>query len=254
MRQRLLLAIAIALFVTTGLMGQVAIASAKQSTSEGSPEHTNSYIDTSAVDFGLILPAPAAQNSSITAIELTELHRIELERKPTEITQAKLDDSKEDIFLFRGVMGEEFTAESLPFTATFSGRIRKEESIVNGPLKKGFHRARPYQADNTLHPVCPVTTESNSYPSGHSLSGYLFALTLVQMVPEKRDQIFKRADEYAQNRLICGVHYLSDVEASRKLAYAMFGALAASPRFQEDLSAARNETRRKLGLPGTGTP
>jgi acid phosphatase (class A) len=70
----------------------------------------------------------------------------------------------------------------------------------------------------------------------------------VQLVPEKRQQILDRADEYVHNRLICGVHYASDIEASRRVAYAIFGSLVASPNFQRDLAAAREETRRKLGL------
>jgi hypothetical protein len=39
------------------------------------------------------------------------------------------------------------------------------------------------------------------------MSGYLQALTLIQIVPEKREQIWKRADEYAYSRMICGAHY-----------------------------------------------
>jgi acid phosphatase (class A) len=58
-----------------------------------------------------------------------------------------------------------------------------------------------------------------------------------------------RADEYVHNRLICGVHYASDIEASCMVAYAIFGAMEASPDFQRDLAGAREETRRKLGLP-----
>jgi acid phosphatase (class A) len=112
-----------------------------------------------------------------------------------------------------------------------------------------YRRPRPYQIDSTLHPVCPLNPEPTSYPSGHSLSGYLLAFTLVQLVPEKRQQIFDRAEEYVHNRLICGVHYASDTEASRRVAYAIFGSLVASPDFQRDLAAAREETRRKLGLP-----
>jgi acid phosphatase (class A) len=80
------------------------------------------------------------------------------------------------------------------------------------------------------------------------LSGYLLAFTLVQLVPEKRQEIFARVDEYVHNRLVCGVHYASDTEASRLVAYTMFGWFAASPSFQRDLAAAREETRSKLGL------
>jgi acid phosphatase (class A) len=70
----------------------------------------------------------------------------------------------------------------------------------------------------------------------------------VQLVPEKREQIFERADEYVHNRLVCGVHYASDIEASRRVAYAIFGSMAASPNFQRDLAAAREEMRSKPGL------
>jgi acid phosphatase (class A) len=93
-----------------------------------------------------------------------------------------------------------------------------------------------------------VTDVPNSYPSGHALTGYLEGLTLAEMVPEKRDEILVRADDYAHNRLVCGVHHASDVEASRRVAYVVFGYMLATPRFQSDLAAAKAETRAKLGL------
>ena len=73
-------------------------------------------------------------------------------------------------------------------------------------------------------------------------------MTLAEIVPEKRDAILARADEYAHNRLVCGVHHASDVEASRRVAYVVFGYMMATPKFQSDLAAARAETRAKLGL------
>jgi acid phosphatase (class A) len=82
-------------------------------------------------------------------------------------------------------------------------------------------------------------------------STYLLAFTLVQMVPENQEQILQRADDFAHNRLVCGVHYASDVEASRNIAYVMFGYMLANPRFQKELAAARVETRQHLGLPLT---
>jgi acid phosphatase (class A) len=81
------------------------------------------------------------------------------------------------------------------------------------------------------------------------MSGYLLAFTMAQIVPEKREEILRRADEYAHDRVVCGVHYPSDTEASRKLAYTIFGCMMGNPRFQRDLLAARLETRRHLGLP-----
>jgi acid phosphatase (class A) len=254
MRQQNLIANLIVLFASANLYGQTSVATnsvAMEAPAKTSSSHATYYIDPLPLRLNLILPPPPARDSATAAAELTELHRIEAVRTPVQISQAQADDHEEDIFVFETVMGPGFTAASLPITASLSDRVRKEESAAGGPLKKLYHRPRPYQVDGTLHPVCPLNSEPTSYPSGHSLSGYLLAFTLVQLVPEKRQQILDRADEYVQNRLICGVHYASDIEASRRVAYAIFGSMVASPDFQRDLAAARGETRRKLGLPLT---
>lgn len=251
MRRQSLAASVIVLLLSAGLYGQTTPAArvAAEASSETPATHTPYYIDPLSLHLSLILPPPPDRNSAITTAELSELHRIEGARTPTQITQAEADDTEEDIFIFKNVLGPGFTAKALPITAALSAHVRKDESTASGPLKNIYHRPRPYQVDKTLHPVCPLNPEPTSYPSGHSLSGYLLAFTLVQLVPEKRQEIFDRADEYVHNRLVCGVHYASDTEASRRVAYAIFGSLAASPRFQQDLVAAREETRVKLGLP-----
>jgi acid phosphatase (class A) len=239
-----------ALLLSAGLFGQTpSLIPVGAKTPPKTPTtHTPYYIDPVPLRLDLILPPPPAGDSPTTAGELKELHRIEATRTPAQVSQAEADDSEEDIFIFKNVLGPAFNAEALPLTAALSAHVRKDESTASGPLKNIYRRPRPYQIDGTLHPVCPLNPEPTSYPSGHSLSGYLLAFTLVQLVPEKRQQIFDRANEYVHNRLICGVHYASDTEASREVAYAIFGSLVASPNFQRDLQAARDETRSKLGL------
>ena len=240
------------LLVSASLFGQATPeTSARVETPSKTPAtHAPYYIDPLQLHLNLILPLPPARDSAITAAELAELHRIESTRTPAQITQAQADDKEEDIFIFKSVLGPRFTAEALPITAALSAHVRNDESAAS-PLKNIFRRPRPYQIDSDLHPVCPLNAGPTSYPSGHSLSGYLLALTLVQLVPEKRQEIFDRADQYAHNRLVCGVHYVTDIEASRMVAYAIFGSLTASPRFQRDLATAQEETRHQLGLPAT---
>jgi len=211
--------------------------------------HAKFYLNQASLPLDLILPTPPATNSAIALSELVELHRIEEKRTPEQVAQAQIDDHEESIFLFAPVMGAQFNADALPLTSALSKHIRKDESEASSGLKSTYRRPRPYQADTTLHPVCTVTREPNSYPSGHALSGYLLGFALIQMVPERRQQILDRADQFAHNRLVCGVHYASDTEASRRLAYALFGSLTASPQFQKDLAAARDEIRQRLGLP-----
>jgi acid phosphatase (class A) len=251
MRQKILIANLAVLFASADLYGQKQSlnTAAIEALSKPSSSHATYYIDPQVLHLDLILSPPPAAESAVTAAELTELHRIEAARTPAQVTQAQADDHDEDIFIFKSVLGPGFTAEALPATALLSAHVRKDESAAGSPLKDIYRRPRPYQADSTLHPVCTINPKPTSYPSGHSLSGYLLAFTLVQLVPEKRQQIFDRADEYVHNRMVCGVHYASDIEASRRVAYAIFGSMAASPNFQRDLAAAREETRSKLGLP-----
>jgi acid phosphatase (class A) len=168
-------------------------------------------------------------------------------RTPAQKAAAEFDDKDEDMFLYANVLGVGFNADALPLTAALSAHLRNDVSIVNGPLKARFGRPRPYHFDHTLHPICE-TNKENSYPSGHAFNGYAYGLTLAEMVPEKSAEILARADAYARNRMVCEAHYASDLEASRRAAYALFGYLEGNARFQAELTAARTETRRALHL------
>jgi acid phosphatase (class A) len=211
--------------------------------------HKLYFVDPAVLDLALLLPPPPARDSEITKNELSVLHAIQQLRTSQQVVRAQADDQEQDIFLFKTIFGQTFNATNLPLTAALSNHIYNDEDAASKPLKSGFSRPRPFQVDDTLHPVCTLSQKPNSYPSGHTLGGYLFALTLVQMVPEKKEEILQRADEYAHNRMVCGVHYASDLEASQKIAYATFGYMLADPGFQKELAAARRETRAHLRLP-----
>jgi acid phosphatase (class A) len=206
------------------------------------------YIVPAELELPDLVPDPPALGSPLNQAELQELHQIEASRTPAQVAAAKADEAEEDMFAYKSVLGPGFTAEALPITAELGVHVKNEQSVAGGVLKSEFARPRPYQSDKTLHPVCALTETPNSYPSGHALTGYLEAFTLAEIVPEKRADILARADDYAHNRLVCGVHYPSDIEASRRVAYVVFGYMLATPKFQHDLAAARAEARPKLGL------
>jgi acid phosphatase (class A) len=190
-----------------------------------------------------ILPAPPTNDSEITKAELAELHALESSRTEAQSRQAIWDDENEHIFLFASVLGEKFTAEALPAVAAFSKRVRNDEGLNAAPAKAGFNRIRPYNLDKTLK------TKDDSYPSGHTTTGFLLGLALIDMVPEKRDVILARAEQYGHNRLVCGVHYASDIPASRLVAYTVHAIMKQHPAYQAEMVAARTELRAALGLP-----
>ncbi|MCU1322757.1 MAG: hypothetical protein JWM43_2406 [Acidobacteriaceae bacterium] len=212
------------------------------------PKHLiPNYLDPTLLDLSVILPPPPPQDSATTRAELAEIHKIEQTRTSAQVAAAQFDDHHEDIFLYSTVVGAAFAPETLPATAALSARVRNDVGLIDPPLKALFARPRPYNFDKSLHPVCDTNT-AGAYPSGHALNGYLYAFVLIQLVPEKRSEILTRADEYAHNRIVCEAHYASDLEASRRVAYATIGAMLSNPSFQHDLGVARAELRQHLHL------
>lgn len=194
-----------------------------------------------------VLPVPPKDGSDLQKAELTALHMIEMHRTAAEIAQAQSDARTRNVFLFATIFGARFNQDRLPLTAELSADIEATEKADFASVKHAFARARPYLFDKTLHPVCR-TKESNSYPSGHATSGYLEALVLASMLPEDKDAIFARAADFARSRLVCGVHYPSDVEAGKIVAYALFGVISQDSKFQAARRAAAAELRKVLGL------
>jgi acid phosphatase (class A) len=235
-----------ALLVVAGAQAQT-MKPAKPATA---PPKVAYYFDATVLDLADLIPNPPTVDSAANKAELTELHRIEAARTPAQVAAAKADEDDEDLFLYRTVLGPGFNADALPITAELGVHVKNEQSVAGGALKAVFARPRPYKTDPALHPVCALTDLPNSYPSGHALTGYLEGLTLAELVPAKRSEILARADDFAHNRLVCGVHYPSDVEASRRVAYIVFGYMMATPRFQRDLAAARAEMLARLGTAG----
>ena len=206
---------------------------------------TSRYLTVLPLNLPALLLMPPAPGSPSAKADLLAVHEAETTRTPQQIAQAKLDDRTESIFIYTDVVGPHFQSSELPRTTALSEHLRAESGVVNPSMKLAFHRPRPAIADPTLHPVCEAS-KSDSYPSGHAMVGYLEAFALAQMLPEQSDAILKRADRYARNRIVCGVHYPTDVAASRTIALALYGALSTSARFREELASAQTEIRSKL--------
>ena len=206
------------------------------------------FISAAELDMSAVLATPPANDSDRTKAELAELHRLQDTRSAAESAQAKWDDEHEDMFVFANILGEAFAKDKLPATALLAAHLRNDEGQISNQPKSRFARVRPYNLDKTLKPICAVKTIADSFPSGHSTSGYLAGITLALMLPEKRDAILARADDYAHNRLVCGVHYPSDIAASKLVAYSAMAIIEQKSQFKEELAAARKETRAALGL------
>jgi acid phosphatase (class A) len=82
---------------------------------------------------------------------------------------------------------------------------------------------------------------SPSYPSGHAATGWLYALLLAEIDPAHADAIVQRGRAYGESRVVCGVHYYSDIVGGRMMASALVAALHGAPEFETDIASARAE-------------
>ena len=198
------------------------------------------------LDAGLVLPPPPADGSPLAAAELAELHAIRTARTPERLAQAKQDAEIEDVRSIVDIFGPAFDLARFPATAQLFADLRNEDSVAAKAAKKLFNRTRPWAADPTLADdpnleACDKGEPRSSYPSGHATMGYAAGLVLAQLMPGNGRIILARSADYAESRLVCGVHYRRDIEAGHVLATALVDRLMTKPAFRAELDAARTE-------------
>ncbi|WP_421937063.1 phosphatase PAP2 family protein [Phenylobacterium sp.] len=94
-------------------------------------------------------------------------------------------------------------------------------------------------------PICVPREDwmktNSSYPSGHAMTAWSWALVLSEAAPARADALLTVGRESGESRMICGVHFISDVEAGRTLGAAMVARLHSDPAFAADLARAKRE-------------
>jgi acid phosphatase (class A) len=231
-------------FLALVVSAQMTAAQAPSATTTASAQA--SYVTLAQVDVMKLLPPPPALTSEQQSRDLETLLGIQKTRTPPQEERA-LADATSGTFGFADVLGPKFTAESLPKFAAFMTKVRGDGAALENAGKDNWKRARPFETSKDIHAVGNLP-KGSSYPSGSSTAGYLTAIVLANMVPEKAAALFARGRESGYNRLVLGVHYPTDVEAGRLLATAVATALWQSPAFLKDYDDAKAELRKGLGL------
>ena len=209
-------------------------------------EDAKPFITAKELDLTKFLAPPPANDSAQTKTELAEILTIQVTRTPEMVARAQAD-AEENVWRFADVLGPKFTKEALPKTDAFFARVAETEGAVVDPAKDVWKRPRPHLYSNLVKPVVPLS-KSGSYPSGHATVGTLMAIVLSNMVPEKRAELMARGWEYANNRVIGGIHYRSDIEAGRIAGSLIAEAIWNQSDFAAEFAAAKAELRAALGL------
>lgn len=198
-----------------------------------------------AVDgLSIIGPPPAAGSADLAA-----------DQAAIEATRAVLDTPRgaqavEDVKLFEPgafrswscAAGVEIGPETTPVLTRLLHRSLIDAGTSTNPPKDHYKRDRPFIGNQRRICVAPESLRgSASYPSGHSAVGFAWGLILAELVPARADALLIRGREFGDSRVICGVHYPSDIQAGRILGASTVARLHAEPAFIEDLAAAKAE-------------
>jgi acid phosphatase (class A) len=227
-------------FVAASLFGQT----------PARPPRTPIFISPALVDsVGLLTPPPALDSQQLSR-DVGEIYAIHRSATPREIERANWDNKHENIFAIAMVLSDKVNAESMPALGKLWVDMDNDEGIFVTAAKKYWQEIRPYDLDANIKSICGSKPggPKNSYPSGHGTTGYLSALVLSMMVPEKSQALHARADEYGHSRVVCGDHYSADIPASKEAAEIIIGNMVGNPRFQQEFAAAKAEVRKALGL------
>ena len=124
-----------------------------------------------------------------------------------------------------------------------------------GGIKKQTARPRPYEQYASIKPCLP-REDSQSFPSGHSTWYSAASELLADLLPERRERLLAVGFHAGASRVMCGVHFPTDVEAGRRLGAAAALQIIASPQWQALRSdpALQKELRLLRSVPQESLP
>jgi len=211
------------------------------------PGYVAGYLQPDQLPDGLLLlaPPPAAGSAALAADEevyratrnLKDTPRWALATKDAELRFPKATE------VFSCALGMAISAEATPHLNMLLRRVRMDSSRANDKPKDHYKRPRPFMVSRepSCTPGSDARAKPDSYPSGHASIGWAWSLTLAEVAPERADAILARGIAFGQSRVVCGVHYRSDVEAGRIVGAATVARLHSDPVYTAQVALARKE-------------
>ncbi len=145
---------------------------------------------------------------------------------------------------FSCALNAPITEQDVPHLYMLLRRTLTDAGLSTYTAKNHYSRTRPFVVNK--EPTCTPDEEkllikNGSYPSGHAAVGWAWALILSEIAPEQTNVILARGRAFGENRVICNVHWQSDVIEGRFMGAGTVARLHADPTFRADLEAAKAE-------------
>jgi acid phosphatase (class A) len=145
---------------------------------------------------------------------------------------------------FSCALGVPIDEKQTPHLYMLLRRTLMDAGLATYTAKDSYQRVRPFMLNRK--PICtPEEREAlmtdGSHPSGHTSIGWAWALILAEIAPDHADTILARGRAFGRSRVICNVHWHSDVVEGRFIGASVVAKLHADPQFNADLEAAKKE-------------
>lgn len=194
-----------------------------------------------------LLPKPPAEGSAEAAADLAVYRATRALRDTPRWKQAAADDNlkfPKAAEVFSCALDLPISQEATPHLNMLLRRSLLDAGLATYAAKDSYKRQRPFAAlkEGTCAPASEAAlAKDGSYPSGHAALGWGWALLLAELAPDRADAVLQRGHAFGQSRVICGVHWQSDVDHGRAMGAAAIARLHADPTFQAQAALARAE-------------
>jgi len=196
-----------------------------------------------------LVPPPPTEGSAAFALD-QERSRENLELRDAPRWEQAIKDADlhfpEATEAFSGVVGIPITEENTPHLYMLLRRTLTDAGLSTYTAKNHYARAGPFMLND--EPICTpeddgALRKDGSYPSGHTAIGWAWALVLCEIFPEHANEILARGRAFGESRMVCNVHWQSDVNEGRFMRAATVAPIHANPVFLADLEAAKIEIK-----------
>jgi len=178
-----------------------------------------------------VLAKPPINGSQAEKIDIAAVRHFQNQETSARWRLA-IHDNTADIFeIYRPILGSNFTRQNHRELNALLNYAALQLNLAGGEAKVAFGRPRPFVTNSDLN-ICAARAPTDySYPSGHAALGWLSARILSQFNPNHASEILARGREFGESRVVCGVHYPSDVAGGQALANIMLAYLAKDPEY-----------------------
>lgn len=210
--------------------------------------YLNGYLQRKQLPDSLaLLPPPPAQGSAQQAADLDTYKRTRALRDTPRWALATKDANLKfpaAASTFECALQIPISQQATPNLNMLLRRTLLDAGLATYAAKDKYQRQRPFvvEKESTCTPAEEaMLSKDGSYPSGHASLGWAWTLVLVQAAPQRMDAILQRGYAFGQSRVICGVHWQSDVEAGRLIGAATVARLQTDDTFTAQVALAREE-------------